>query len=147
MAIVNFNELLNAYEFASSGTPYENAAYVCSETGAVYITSSEVEVGEGLPEDLETSDRYLMVPTKADLDLGRSLALRFTDQELPESYNEVAKIFSKKGAYARFKQLLESRDALQRWFRFQEAETEAALRRWCEENNLQVNQGHVPPVA
>jgi len=147
MAIVNFTELLSVYEFASSGTPYENAAYVCTETGAVYITSTEVEIEEELPEDLETSDRYLMVPTKADLGLGRSLALRFTEQELPESYSQVGSIFSRKGAYGRFKQLLESRGVLELWFRFEEAETEAALCRWCEENNLQVSQGHAPPVA
>jgi hypothetical protein len=147
MAIVNFAELLSAYEFASSGTPYDNAAYVCTETGAVYVTSSEVEIEEEVPEDLETSNRYLVVPTKTDLDLGRSLALRFTEQELPESYDEVANIFSKRGAYGRFKQLLESRRMLQRWFQFEATETEAALRSWCEENNLQVSQGHAPPVA
>ena len=147
MAIVSFAELLSAYEFASSGTPYENAAHVCSETGAVYITSNEVEVEEEVPEDLETSDRYLMVPTKADLSLGRDLALRFTEQELPESCNEVANIFSRQGAYGRFKRLLESRGVLAQWFKFEQAETEAALRLWCRENKLQVIEGHAPPVA
>ena len=92
---------------------------------------------EEVPEDLETSDRYLMVPAKAELDLGRSLALRFTEQELPEACDEVARIFSKKGAYGRFKQLLEQRDKLSPWFEFEAAETEAALRRWCQENDLQ----------
>jgi len=99
MTIVNLAELLSAYEFASSGTPYQNGAYVDSETGRVYITSSEVEIEEEIPEDLKTSDRYLRLPTKAQLDLGRVLALRFTERELPEAYDSVESIFRRKGAY------------------------------------------------
>ena len=137
MATVNFSELLNAYEFASSGTMFDTTAYVCSETGAVHV-STEDDLGEEVPEDLETSERYLMVPTKADLDLGSSLAFRFTRQEMPEAYGDVASMFSKKGAYGRFKALLERRNKLERWYEFEEAETEAALRVWCEVNGLQV---------
>ncbi len=138
MATVNFSELLNAYESANFGTMFGTTAYVCSETGAVYVTSTEDDLGEEVPEDVETSDRYLMVPTKADLDLGSSLAFRFTRQEMPEAYGDVASMFSKKGAYGRFKALLEQRNKVERWYEFEEAETEAALRVWCEVNGLQV---------
>ncbi len=147
MVIVNFAELLNAYEFASSGTPYENAAYVSAKTGAVYVTSSEVELEEEVPEDLETSAEYLAVPIKNELDLGRVLAIRFTEQELPELCGEVACIFGRKGAYERFKQLLESNRLLQRWFEFEAAQVQAALHRWCAENNLQVGERGAPGVA
>jgi len=147
MVIVSLAELLNAYEFASSGTPYENAAYVSAKTGAVYVTSSEVELEEEVPEDLETSAEYLAVPTKNELDLGRILAVRFAEQEVPELCGEVASIFGRKGAYGRFKQLLESHRVLQRWFEFEAAETEAALRRWCGENHFQAGERGAPGVA
>ena len=46
---------------------------------------------------------------KNDLDLGSRLALRFADQHLPEkAADKVYDIFRRKGAYARFKDLLES---------------------------------------
>jgi len=56
--------------------------------------------------DLETFDRCIAVPHKNDLDLGRSLALRFVDQQLPDRSAAVRAIFQQRGAYARFKDLL-----------------------------------------
>ena len=138
---VNLSELLDAFELARSGAMYDCTVYVCSETGAVYVTSSEDPLEEDeqeIPEDLETSDRYLIVPSQADLDLGRSLALRFTERELPEACDDVAGMFNRQGAYGRFKALLEHRGKLERWYRFEEEKTVAALRSWCEENGLQV---------
>jgi GNAT superfamily N-acetyltransferase len=149
MTTVDLDDLLNAYEFANSGGfGIDTAAYVCSETGAVYVTSTDGEFEKELPEDLETSDRYLPVPSKRDLDLGRDLVFRFTEDELPRSFDEVANIFRRKGAYGRFKQLLESHGALDRWLKFEAAEKDAALLRWCKENNLQVSRGGVAvPVS
>lgn len=141
MTTVSFTELLDAFQFTGFGTSGENAAYVCSETRAVYVTSSEVEMEEDLPEDLETSNRYLLLPSNVDLRLGRDLALRFTEQAMPDAYDHVADIFRRKGAFGRFRQLLEHCDVLERWYRFEESETESALRRWCEENDLQVGAG------
>jgi len=147
MASVVLADLLHAYEFASAGGSYDSAAYVCIQTGTIYMTSSEFQVEEEVPADLETSERYLAIPSKVELQLGRNLAIRFTEQEHPASSGSVAEIFRKKGAYARYKQLLERHGLLQRWFEFEAAETEVALRRWCEENNLQVSARHEPPVA
>ena len=145
MVSVVLADLLDAYEFASASGSYDSAAYVCAQTGTIYVTSSELE--EKVPADLETSERYLAVPSKAELELGRNLAIRFTEQMHPASSALVAEIFRKKGAYARYKQLLERHGLLQRWFEFEAAETEIALRRWCEENDLQINARHEPPVA
>ena len=97
-----------------------------------------IETEEDLPEDLETSDRYIAVPHKNELGLGRDLALSFIDRELPGDYNTAAGFFRRKGAYGRFKQLLQSRSMLQRWYDFENSATEEALRAWCEENGIQV---------
>jgi hypothetical protein len=43
-----------------------------------------MESEEDLPDDLETSDRYLAIPHKNDLDLGNNLALRFVEEQFAE---------------------------------------------------------------
>lgn len=44
------------------------------------------------------------------------------------------------GAYARFKDLLVRRKALGQWHAFENAATERALRQWCDENGVVVEQ-------
>jgi hypothetical protein len=43
----------------------------------------------------------------------------------------VSRIFSRRGAYGRYKALLERRGALDRWYDFSVKAEEAALRAWC----------------
>ena len=139
MVSVKFQEILEAFEFVSAGPPMEHTAYVCLETGRFYYVSSELGfLDEDAPEDLEDSDRYLAVPHKHDLDLGKRLALRFADEHLPRHYDAVRAQFSRKGAYSRFKRLLEDEGMLDRWYAFEEAAEEAALRDWCDEVGLHV---------
>jgi hypothetical protein len=49
----------------------------------------------------------------------------------------VCDYFRKRGAYARFKALLERTGQLEEWYRFQRAAVEKRLREWCEENGLE----------
>jgi hypothetical protein len=135
---VQFDDLLLAFEFVGSAAPSENKAYVSLDTGQIYCTSELSALDEEVPNDLETSARYVLLPHKAELDLGKRLALRFTENELPGSYNRIAGFFRHKGAYARFKDLLDSEGALERWYRYEADATERALREWCAENDLQL---------
>jgi len=82
---VNAEELRTTFEFVSFGAPLEHSAYICVDTGKIYChsLSAGLEEEEDLPEDLETSDRYIAVPHKNDLGLGRRLALAFVDQNCP----------------------------------------------------------------
>ncbi|MGH8602631.1 MAG: hypothetical protein ACREXR_07595, partial [Gammaproteobacteria bacterium] len=89
-----------------------------------------------VPDNLETSDRYIAVPHKNDLNLGRKLALSFVEQKLPDDYNTVAGFFRNRGAYSRFKDLLESRGVLEKWYLFEASAMETALREWCQENSV-----------
>lgn len=118
----------------------ENKAYIFLDTGEIFWTSELNPLEEEIPDDLETSDRYIAVPHKNDLDLGRNLALRFVTQELPERREQVAEIFRRKGAYARFKQLLESGGMLEKWYKFESESVEKALREWCTENDFQIRE-------
>jgi hypothetical protein len=51
---------------------------------------------------------------------------------------EVRYIFSKRGAYQKFRGLLTRRKAVERWYAFESERTEQALREWCEMNSIEV---------
>lgn len=139
MVAINYADLLDAFEFVSFGALFENSAFICVDTGVIYCTSDTLELDEEVPEDLETSERYIAIPHKNELNLGRDLALSFVDQALPNDYNTVAGFFRRKGAYSRFKQLLESRGVLNAWYLFETHAVEVALRQRCDENNVQLS--------
>ena len=136
MVVIKYSDLRDAFDFVSFGVPFESNAFLCVDTGVIYWTSDTGELDEEVPEDLETSDRYIAIPHKNDLNLGRDLALSFAEQELPDDYDTVAGFFRSKGAYGRFKQLLESRGVLEAWYRFEDQAVEAALRQWCEVSGI-----------
>lgn len=136
---VNAMDLRATFDFVSSAAPFEHSAYICLATGKIFWKSDSawLETEEDLPEDLDISDRYVAVPHKNDLDLGRRLALAFANHELPDDCDTVAGFFRRRGAYRRFKELLHTRGMLQRWHEFESHATEEALLVWCEENGIQ----------
>jgi hypothetical protein len=140
---VNATDLRTTFEFVSAGAPFEHNAYICLDTGKIYWQSISAGLEEevALPEDLETSDRYIAVPHKNDLSLGRRLALAFVAQELPDDYDTVAGFFRRRGAYGRFKKLLHARSMLQPWYVFEDRAMEKALLAWCEETGIRPVDG------
>jgi hypothetical protein len=95
-------------------------------------------IDEVLPDDLETSDRYVALPHKNDLDLGKDLVLGFVARELPNQYARVEGFFRRRGACRRFKEMLESEGVIERWFAFEAESQENALRDWCLENHFRL---------
>jgi hypothetical protein len=67
--------------------------------------------------------------------------LAFVAAELPDDYDTVAGFFRRRGAYGRFKDLLDARGKLQRWYEFENQATEDALRDWCADNGIQLAPG------
>lgn len=138
MHSINLDELRNAFEFVSSGPSSEHSAYICIDTGIIYWSSNVIDLEEEIPDDVETSDRYIAVPHKNDLKLGQSLALSFIDREIPHEYNFAASLFRKRGAYRRFKELLQTEGLLEKWFAFEANASDLALQDWCKENNIEL---------
>ena len=138
MVVVKYEDLSAAFDFVSFAAPMEHQAYISIDTGTIYWISELSPLEEEVPEDLETSDRYIAIPPKNDLDLGSDLALRFAAAELPDRYNMVAQFFRHRGAYARFKELLASEGNLDKWYAFESESTERALRDWCTANDISV---------
>ena len=145
MVSVKYKDLIDAFDFVSFGGPMEHSAYISLDTGTIYWDTDSGE--EELPDDLRESDRYLAVPHKNDLDLGRDLVLRFVAAELPEQYGRVEGFFRHRGAYARLKELLEAAGRLEAWHAFEAAEAEAALRNWCHENDITIIEDTTEPSA
>jgi hypothetical protein len=135
---VKYEDLLLAFDFVSFGAQMEHLAYISLDTGAIYWISDDNATDEEIPDDLETSDRYVAIPHKNDLDLGSELALRFAAEELPERYARIQEFFRHRGAYARFKELLAAEGRLDQWYQFETEATDKALKEWCAENGIQV---------
>ena len=134
-ARVTFSEIEDAFFFVSSAEMGMNSAVLHRPTGQVYCSSEMGDMDEISAADLD-GDECIEIPNKNELDLGRDLVFEFVAEHLPDDYERVDRIFRKRGAYSRFKDLLEAKGSLQRWYDFENQREEQALRRWCEENQI-----------
>src|SRR5215470_6649922 len=134
---VSFSDLQVAFEFVSSAGMGENEAYLDRQSGKIYWHSEFGDNDEELPDDID-DEKYTAIPDKRELDLGKPLILDFAREFLPDDYDEVRRIFSRRGAYQKFKALLVRRGVLERWYDFEAKATESALRAWCEVNAIEV---------
>jgi hypothetical protein len=137
MTTAKFNEILDGYEFCAFGDLVDTQAFLSLERGTVHIISGDMELDEEPPEDIETGP-YLVLPDKAELQLGKSLAIEFTEEYLPNEVSMVLSFFRKRGAYDNFKELLERKGQLQAWFVYETAAKESRLRQWCAENGIEL---------
>jgi hypothetical protein len=65
--------------------------------------------------------------------------LEFVRQTLPSETDKVQRIFSAKAAYARFKDLMDRKGALDQWYNFEARAEEEALRTWCTLNSIEIS--------
>ena len=137
MTVAKFTEVLDGFEFGAFGAMPTNQAFISLERGTVHFVSSELELEEDAPEDLDSGD-YLALPDKAALGLGRELVMEFAQEQLPGDVDTVWGFFSKRGAYRRFKDFLERRGLVQAWYDYESAATEARLRAWCAEHGIEL---------
>jgi len=136
---VSFSDLQVAFEFVSSAGMGENEAYLDRQSGKIYWHSEFGDNDEELPDDID-DEKYTAILDKRELDLGKPLILDFAREFLPNDYDEVRRIFSRRGAYRRFKDLLVRRDALERWYDFSNKAEEVALREWCAQNGIDLSE-------
>ena len=144
---VNFDDLESALHWVSSAGPFENSAFISKKTGQIYFTSITYDTDDELPEDIEDTASYLSVPHRNDLDLGRSLALNFVEGYVPEDLGTVQGYFHRRGAYGRFKDLMERRGALEKWYEYERQATKTALLIWANEHTLTVTYAAPPTEA
>jgi hypothetical protein len=134
---VSWDDLASAFEFVSADGVGGHKAFLCRPSGKVYWHSDFDDDVDELPEDIE-DDKYLQIPGKGELGLGKPLVLEFASQILPDDYDAVRQIFSRKGAYGRFKDLLARRGVIDQWYDFEAKAAEKALRAWCDLNSIAI---------
>jgi hypothetical protein len=135
---VRFQEILDAVEAVSSGHLGENSAYLCKQSGQIYWQFGNDDASEELPDDIDDGEKYVQIPDKRELDLGKPLALAFAGEFMPEDFDKVRQIFSRRGAYARFNDLLDHRRMRQQWFNYRDKAEIEAVRAWCVDNSIEV---------
>lgn len=136
---VGLKEVQEAFEFVCAASGGEHQAFLSKQSGKLYCHSELCDDLDILPDDVDDSDKFLPIPDKRDLDLGKPLALDFARQFLPGDLDDVRQFFSRRGAYVRFKDLLARRGALDQWSEFEAKAEESALRMWCDLNSIELS--------
>ena len=136
---IRLKDLQEAFEFVSAGGGGEHQAFLCKQSGKLYCHSDLCDDLDILPDDIDDAGKFLPIPDKQELDLGKPLALAFTREFLPGDFDDVRQFFSRRGAYARFKALLDQRGVLADWYAFEAKAEEKALREWCALHSLEVS--------
>jgi hypothetical protein len=136
----SFSDIELAFDFVSSQGVGMNEAFLCRRTGKIYWRSDSLgsDELEEIPDDVEDDEKYIAIPDKRELDLGKPLVLDFAREFLPDDFDEVRDMFSRRGAYKKFRALVTRRNVLDRWYEFEAKATERALREWCELNAVEL---------
>jgi hypothetical protein len=135
--LVEFKNILEAFEFVSFGSMYEHQAFLDTSTGKIYYHSEYGDDLDELPEDID--ERFIEIPHKNELDLGKKLVLEFAYRYLPDEVDRIQAMFDRKEAYSTYKALLEQKGLLERWYEFETKEQEKALKDWCGVNSITIN--------
>jgi hypothetical protein len=116
---VSFQEILTAFEFVGMGGDLGlHQAILCRPTGKIYWRSEfsgldePNELNDEMPDDIEDDEKYIAIPDKRELGLGKPLALDFAREFLPGDFDEIRYIFNKRGACKKFRALLIRRNVL-----------------------------------
>jgi hypothetical protein len=137
---VSFAELQDAFLFTSFGAPGENEAYLATRANSISIPHTAT-TKRNCPKmsTMRNTSRYL----KNDLGLGASQVFAFVREFLSDDYDEVRRIFRRRGAYGRYKAMLARRGALDRWYGFANKAEESALGAVCK-NGIELSDypGH-----
>ncbi|MBI5363918.1 MAG: hypothetical protein HZA53_12115 [Planctomycetes bacterium] len=142
MVRIQYADLEGASEFANMNPDGENEAFLALDTGAFHLRSMITgDLDEELPDDLDESDRYVLVPSRRSLDLGRRLALEFVAERLPAELEQARRWFQRPGAYARLRDRLEEHGLLAAWEEYDAAALERELRAWAAEHGIEVVGG------
>lgn len=135
--MVTFSDIQDAFLFVN-GAPYGmHTAILEPATGRILYRSED----GGLDEigDADEIEDGINIPHKNDLGLGKSLALDFVASRIPDQIDRVEQMFRRRGAYARFKDFLDSKGLLQEWYDYENKEEEWALRRWCKKTGIELS--------
>ena len=135
------DDIHSALMFVSSSGYGEHTATYDKSTGKIYFCSEIAGIDEfdELCESEYDEKIHIEIPHKNDLDLGRNLVFEFIRKYSPQDENTVSQIFRRKGAYSKYKDFLDSKNILQKWYDFECSREQEELENWCQENNINIS--------
>ena len=140
MAKIKFKDIKDAFEHISFAPMYSITAFLNLQTGEIHFFSDDFE-HEELSENIDDfldNENYIEIPHETELNLGSNIVFKFTSIHLSGEIEKVHQFFRRKGAYSKFKGLLEQRNLLDEWYSFESEIQTKALLEWCKENNINV---------
>jgi len=137
---ITYSDLEDACLFAHVGGGYETIVHLCKQTGKFYYETDfpDLEELESIPDDITDENKYITLPDKYELGLDQNLIRDFISEKMPNEMNKLREIFSKRGAYRRYKDWLINIGKIDDWHDYENKATEKALRDWCKENGIQL---------
>jgi len=135
--MTTFDEIHDAFFYVSSAEYGMHKAFLCLDNGEIYFRS-EWDDPKDEDEDEFECDHFIEIPHKNDLNLGQALVIEFAEEHLPGDLGLVQRLFARRGAYRRFKELLEERGLLQTWYDYENTSQKEALREWIQENGIEL---------
>ncbi|MFG0249213.1 MAG: hypothetical protein ACF8OB_10030 [Phycisphaeraceae bacterium JB051] len=128
---VKFDDVHDAYMFVSASHLSDNQAFISKSTGQIFFRHDDNELDD-VPDDIDENDDYIEVPSQNDLNLGKRLALDFATFHMSDDdLDEVLNIFSRRGAYQKYKSFLIRRNMLDQWYEYENRHVIQTLRQWC----------------
>lgn len=133
---IPFRDLQTAFMYVSGGPPFERNAYIAKDTGQVYQAGQGYDAFKRVPVDVDDNERYWSVPHRQDLDLGGKLELKFVEDYIPEKFAVAEEFFHRRGAHAKFHDLVEQQGMDAHWRQYEHEATVKALRLWAQVEGL-----------
>ena len=130
-------DIEEAYFFVNAASMSEHQAVLCKDTGEIHYASEEGDE-MALPDSVEGNEACVAIPHRNELNLGTRLVHEFVAEHSPDLADQVRRIFSRKGAYRRFKDLLDRKRLLDTWHALAGERQAQALRQWCAANGIEV---------
>ena len=112
---VKVEDIEQAFDFVNFGPYGDHSALLDKTSGKIFWHSESGDIDE-IPEDMWEPEDAIEIPHKNDLGLGNQLVFDFVRSHIPDDYGHVRDIFSRRGAYARYKEFLGSKGFLQEWY-------------------------------
>lgn len=134
---VKFTDIEAAYITANTGEYGESKSQLDKATGKFYLQTDTCD-DEVIPDEVSGSGTVVSLPNKKSFDLGPQLVFRFIRETFPAGYDKISEIFTRRGAYARYKKWLIANNLLDKWLEYSEAAEKTALCKWCADNGIEL---------
>lgn len=136
---VNLSVVLDAIEMADDNYTY----FLDLETGESVFLADELITGfdnEGLEDEIDGNpERYLRLPTKFEIHEYHIME-EFIWSLKGENASELEHAIKGRGAFRRFKDMIDRMGITQQWYDFQSEYYRKLSIKWCEEHNLEYTE-------